>query len=172
MTAEIQPSKGGNNMKFSKLSMIAGLIIAFTLFFELVAHADEENELTKVTLSQPVQVPGHTLPAGTYQFVLANNDADRDIVQIFNANRTELLATIQTIPTERAKGTDGTSLTLAQRPNGQPAALVTWFYPGMDTGHEFIYPKQVETELAQDAKQTLVAEHGTMVNADANREGN
>ena len=159
-------------MRFSKLSMIAGFIIAFALIFELAAHADEDNELTKLTFSQPVQVPGRILPAGTYEFVLADSQSSRDIVQIFNADGTELFATIQTIPTERARETNGTSVTLAQRPDGQPAALVNWFYPGMDTGHEFIYSKQVETELAQDARQTFVEEHGTMVNSDANGAGN
>ena len=159
-------------MTFSKLSMIAGFIIAFAFIFELAAHADEDNELTILTFSQPVQVPGRILPAGTYEFVLANSQSNRDIVRIFNADGTELFATIQTIPTERAREADGTSVTLAQRPDGQPAALVTWFYPGMDTGHEFIYSKQVETELAQDARQTLVEEHGTMVNSDAKGAGN
>ena len=159
-------------MNFSKLSMIAGFIIAFALIFELAAHADEDNELTKLTFSQPVQVPGRILPAGTYEFVLADSQSGRDIVQIFNADGTELFATIQTIPTERARETNGTSVTLAQRPDGQPAALVTWFYPGTENGHEFIYSKQVETELAQDARQTFVEEHGTMVNSDANGAGN
>ena len=159
-------------MNFSKLSMIAGFIIAFALIFELAAHADEDNELTWLTFSQPVQVPGRILPAGTYEFVLANSQSSRDIVQIFNADGTGLYATIQTIPTERAREADGTSVTLAQRPDGQPAALVTWFYPGTDTGHEFISSKQVETELAQDARQTFVEEHGTMVNSDANGAGN
>ena len=159
-------------MRFSKLSIIAGFIIAFAFIFELAAHADESNQLTKLTFSQPVQVPGQTLPAGTYEFVLADSQADRDIVRIFNADGTELFATIQTIPTERSKETDETSITLAQRKDGQPTALVNWFYPGMETGHEFLYSKQVETELAQDAKQTLVGEHGTLVSSDANGQGN
>ena len=139
-------------MTFSKLSMIAGFMIAFALIFELAAHADEANQSTQLTFSQPVQVPGRILPAGTYEFVLENSSSSRNIVQIFNADGTELFATIQTIPTERTKETDGTSITLAQGQDAQPAALVTWFYPGTETGHEFIYSKQVETELAQDAK--------------------
>jgi hypothetical protein len=168
----MQLSKGETKMTFSKLSMIAGFIIAFVLIFELAAHADEDNQLTNISFSEAVQVSGGILPTGTYQFVLANSTANRDVVQIFNADRTQLLATIQTIPTERARETKGTSITLAQPPDGQPAALVTWFYPGTDTGHEFIYSKQVETELAQDARQTFVEEHGTMVNSDANGAGN
>src|ERR1700730_13608275 len=112
-------------MTFSKLSMIAGFIIAFVLIFELAAHAGEDNQLTNISFSEAVQVPGRILPAGTYQFVLANGTANRDVVQIFNADGTGLLATIQTIPTERAREIGGTSVTLVQRPDGQPAALVT-----------------------------------------------
>jgi hypothetical protein len=160
-------------MKFSKLTMIASFIIAFALIFELAAHADEDNQSTKLTFSQAVQVPGQILPAGTYQFVLADSPANRDIVWIFNADRTHLFATIQTIRTERARETDGTSITLAEGQDGQPAALVTWFYPGLNAGHEFLYSKQVETKLAQDAKHTFIEEHGAMVDSEANdRAGN
>ena len=159
-------------MKFSKLSMIAGFIIAFALIFELTAHADEENQMTKISFSEAVQVPGTVLPAGTYQFVLASNDSNRNIVQIFNAEGTELYATVQTIPAGRGRETDGTSITLAQRPDGQPDALVTWFYPGNDTGHEFLYSKQEEKELTQDAKQTLVGDHGILVSPGTSEAGN
>ena len=159
-------------MKFSKLSMIAGFIIAFTLIFELTAHADEDNQSTKITFSEAVQVPGRVLPAGTYQFVLASGDSSRDIVRVFNADGTELFATLQTIPTQRGRETDGTSITLAQRSGGQPDALVSWFYPGMETGHEFLYSKQEEKELTQDAKQTLVGDHGVLVSPGASQAGN
>jgi len=159
-------------MRFSSRSMIAGFVIAFVLILELAAHAGEEDQSTKISFSEAVQVPGQILPAGNYQFVLANANANRDIVWIFNADRTHLVATVQTVPTERAKETDGTSITLAQRPGGQPDAVVSWFYPGTETGHEFLYSKQVEKELTQDAKETLVEEHGTMVNSEPNGAGN
>jgi Protein of unknown function (DUF2911) len=159
-------------MTYSKLSMIAGFIIAFALIFELAAHADENNQATKLTFSQPVQVPGQTLPAGTYEFVLANSQSNQDVVQIFNADRTKLFATVQTFPTERTTETKGTSITLAQGQDGQQDALMTWFYPGRQFGHEFVYSKPVETKLAQDAKHTFVEEHGTMVNSDGNGAGN
>src|SRR5882724_6587054 len=152
-------------MNFSKLSMIAGFVIAFALIFELTAHADEDNQMTKISFSEAVQVPGRVLPAGTYQFVLARDESSRDIVQIFNADGTALVTTVQTIPTERAREADGISITLAQRPDGQPDALVSWFYPGMQTGHEFLYSKQEEKELTQDAKQTFVGDHGMMVSS-------
>ena len=159
-------------MKLSKLSMIAGFIIAFALIFELAAHADEGNQLTKISFSEAVQVPRRVLPAGNYEFVIASSDSSRNLVQIFNADGTELYATVQTIPIERARETDGTSITLAQRPDGKPDAVLTWFYPGMDTGHQFLYSKPEETELTQDARQTFVGDHGIMVKSDTNGAGN
>jgi hypothetical protein len=168
----MQLSKGDKQMKFSKLSMIAGFIIAFALIFELTAHADEENQMTKISFSEAVQVPGTVLPAGTYQFVVARNESNQNIVQIFNAAGTKLYATVQTVPAERGKEAYGTSITLAQRPDGQPDALVTWFYPGNDTGHEFLYSKQEEKELTEDAKQTLVGDHGILVSPGTSEAGN
>jgi hypothetical protein len=77
-------------MKINKGYIVAGLIIAFSLFFELAAHADEYNQATTFTFSQPIQIPGQVLPAGSYLFKLANSDSDRDIVQIFNADGTSM----------------------------------------------------------------------------------
>jgi hypothetical protein len=159
-------------MNFSKLSMMAGFVIAFALIFELTAHAGEDDQMTKISFSEAVQVPGRVLPAGTYQFVLARNESSLDIVQIFNADGTALVTTVPTIPTERAREADGISIMLAQRPDGQPDALVSWFYPGMQTGHEFLYSKQEEKELTQDAKQTFVGDHGMMVRSGTSAAGN
>jgi len=36
-------------------------------------QADQHNKKTQVTFSQPVQVPGTTLPAGTYVFRLMDS---------------------------------------------------------------------------------------------------
>ena len=158
-----------------KLVVIILCLTLVGLAFPSGVKADAWNKKTTVTFSQPVEIPGvgaHVLPAGKYVFKLMDSLSDRNIVQIFNAGGTELFATVQTIPTERATETDGTSITLAQGQDAQPPALVTWFYPGTETGHEFIYSKPVETELSQEAKRTLVDEHGTMVNSDANGEGN
>src|SRR5260370_29509102 len=105
MTAGMQPSKGEKQMTLSKLSMVAGFIIAFTLIFELAAHADEANQLTKISFSEAVQVPGRVLPAGHYEFVIAKSDSSRKLAHLFNADGTELYAPDQTIPPCRARAT-------------------------------------------------------------------
>src|SRR5260370_14943935 len=114
----------------------------------------------KISFSEGVQVPGKVLPAGNYEFVVARSDSSRNLVQIFNADGTELYATDQTIPTERARETDGTSITLAQRPDGKPDAALTWFYPATHNGHDFVNSKPEEASLTQDAHHTFVGGHG------------
>ena len=144
-------------MKIHKTYIVIGLIIAFAAFFELTAHADEFNQLSILTFSQPIHIPGQVLPAGTYLFKLVSSDTDRDLVQIFNSDQTHLYATFQTIPTERPTSTDDTAITFAERDPGSPDALLKWFYPGRLTGHEFVYSREEEKELAQDRQQVVVA---------------
>ena len=48
-------------MRINKLYIILGMLIAFGVFFELAAHADEANEATTITFSAPVQIPGRVL---------------------------------------------------------------------------------------------------------------
>jgi hypothetical protein len=61
---------------------------------------------------------------------------------------------------------------LAKQGAGQPDALLKWFYPGRETGNEFVYPTQKEKELAQDKQQTIVANHPTVSDSDATGAGN
>src|SRR5712672_1488332 len=158
-------------MKINKRYIAVGLIIAFSLFLGLAAHADESDETTKITFSQPIQIPGQVLPAGTYLFKLASSD-DLNVVQIFNADRTVLYATLQTVSTDRPEPTDHTLLALAEQGAGQPDVLLKWFYPGREIGNEFLYPKQKEKELAQDRQQTIETNHPTVSNSDATGAGN
>ena len=144
-------------MKFNKLAFVVAFVLAAILFAEVYAHADEANQSTKLTFSKPVEIPGQFLQAGTYLFKLADSN-DLNLVRIFNADGTRLYATIQTISTKRAEPTGDTVVTLAQQPNGRPDALLKWFYPGDMTGHEFVYPKQEEQQLAQYRQQTIAVQ--------------
>jgi hypothetical protein len=142
-------------MKIHKLYIALGLLIAFGVFFELTAHADETNELTKITFSAPIQIPGQVLPAGTYIFQQAEPNDDLNLIHIFNADGSTLCATLQTVPADRKEATGDTAITLAEPESGQPI-LVRWFYPGRLTGHEFVYPKQQEQKIAHAKQETFV----------------
>lgn len=120
-------------------------------------RADEYNKQTKVTFSEDVQVPGKVLPAGTYLFKLADVQGDRNIVEIFNADGTQLITMILAIPDYRMQVPTETIVNFEERPAGQPEAVKAWFYPGDGYGVAFVYPKEKATELAQASRQTVPA---------------
>ncbi len=153
-------------MKIHKTYIAVGLIIAFALFVEIAAHADEADRATKISFSQPIQVPGQVLPAGTYLFTLANTD-DLNMVQIFSLDRTHLYATLETIPTVDRQVPGDTTVTLVELGAGKPDVLLKWFYPGEETGHEFVYSNQLEKEMAQDKQQTVVANQQPITDSEA-----
>ncbi len=114
-----------------------------------LAHADEWDKTTKMTFTEPVQVPGTVLPAGTYVFRLQDSSSDRHIVQIFNEDHTHLITTILAINDVRLEPTDKTVISYQERPSNQPVALRAWFYPGDNSGQEFVYPKSQAQLLSQ-----------------------
>ena len=139
------------------ITFMIAFVVAFVLFFEVSAHADMSDQATQITFSQPVQIPGQVLPAGTYWFLLANISEQQDVVQIYNSDRSKLYATLETATIESQEATGHTVVKLAEQESSKPDALVAWFYPGETTGHEFLYPKDQEKQLSQDSQQTVVA---------------
>ena len=121
------------------------------------ARADEWNKKTVVTFSQAVEVPGKILPAGTYTFVLLDSPADRHIVQIFNADGSQLITTVLAINDYRLKPTGDTVMKFSERQGDAPDALRAWFYPGNSFGQEFVYPKVRAIQLAQTAQISVPA---------------
>jgi hypothetical protein len=159
-------------MNINKGYIAVGLVIAFALFFELGAHADESDEATFLSFNAPVQIPGQVLPAGAYLFELADHGSEPNVVQVFSADRTVLYGTFLTAATQRQDPTGDTTVTLAEPESGGTPVLVKWFYPGRDIGNEFLYSKQTEKELARDSHQTIVARQAPSSNSDTSRAGN
>jgi len=143
-------------MRINKLYIALGFAIAFALFFEIAAHADQTNELTRIAFNAPVQIPGQILPAGTYIFELADPAGDQNLVRIFNTDRTVLYTTLQTVSAERREPTGDTAITMANPESGGPEMLVKWFYPGELIGHQFMYSKQQEQQIAHAVQETVV----------------
>jgi len=134
---------------------IAALIACAALFTGLPVRADEGNQKTTLTFSQPVELPGIVLPAGKYVFKLVETTTYRHVVQVSNAEETKVFATILAIPDYRLKPTADTVVHFAERPAGRPEAIRGWFYPGRLFGHEFVYSKARATELAEATHQAV-----------------
>ena len=121
------------------------------------AGADAENKKTVLTFSQPLEIPGQVLPAGTYTFTLVDSLSDRNIVRITNADGTQVIATILAINNYRLTPTEKTVIKFEERSGDNPEALKAWFYPGDNFGQEFVYPKRRAVQLAIAAKEPIPA---------------
>jgi hypothetical protein len=128
-------------MKFRILITTAFSLVLFGALFVPNGRADETDKMTIVRLNGPVEVPGTVLSAGTYVFKLMNGASDTNIVQIFNADDTRLITTVEAIPDYRTRTPGHTILSLEERGAGQPEAVKAWFYPGDNYGEQFVYPR-------------------------------
>ena len=122
--------------KWSVLGICVFMIAVMAL--PTAVMADEWNKATKLTFNEPVEVPGMVLEPGTYWFTLADSDSDRNIVEIWNADRTHLIKTILAIPDYRLKPTGKTVVHFEERPSDSPEAIHSWFYPGDNYGLQFL----------------------------------
>jgi hypothetical protein len=121
------------------------------------ARASEWDEQTWLTFSAPVEIPGHVLPAGTYDFQLANSLSNRNIVEIFNKQRTRLYAIVLGQPAYRVNPTGKTVVTFSERPVDTPEAIHKWFYPGMMYGIRFVYRHHSMERMAANGVKTGAA---------------
>jgi hypothetical protein len=135
-----------------------GVFLALILLTPAV-RASETNQMTKLKFNQSIQIPGAVLPAGTYWFVVPDRIEEHDIVYVYNADRSDILAVLLTRPTTRTTTTESTELTLAEQSQGAPYALISWFYSGRTTGHDFIYPSQTQRGLDEERTITVFGQN-------------
>jgi hypothetical protein len=140
-----------------KAAWIGLALSTMVLASALGAAADEKDNKTILTFSQAVEIPGHVLPAGTYTFKLMDSMSDRHIVQVFNADESQIIATLLAIPDYRLTATDKTVIKFGEVPAGSPEAIRAWFYPGNTTGQEFVYPRARAIELAKSSNAIVPA---------------
>ena len=143
------------------LSVILGVFMLAGLM-AIQAQAQAFNKRTTVTFNEPVEVPGQVLPAGTYTFTILNSYGMRNIVQIWNADKTQLITTILAIPNYRLEAAEETVMKFRERPANQPQALKAWFYPGHGYGIEFVYPRQEAIQIAEVTNEIVPAEVGEL----------
>jgi hypothetical protein len=146
-------------------SILFALALALAMIVP-VARADDRDQATQLTFDQPVQIPGNVvLPPGTYWFKVSDNTLDRNVVRVFDSNWS-IIATTIAVPTLRPEATNHTMLKLAEGAANEPYVLVKWFYPGMETGHEFLYSTPMERQISEDSVITVMAgpaPHGTQI---------
>jgi hypothetical protein len=140
-------------------------------FVAIPVHADTWNKKTKVTFSGPFQIPAAhqsekvmTLPGGTYVFRLLESSSARHIVQVTNPRGDKVYSTILAIPDYRVNASSKTTMYFSERRAGAPAPLKSWFYPGDNFGHRFVYPKAQALQVAAATNQPVPSHNLEEVN--------
>jgi len=139
--------------------MIASAGALALLLVVVVARPSGQTRSDKAvyfTFSQPVALPGKTLPAGRYMFKLLDSQTIRTVVQVFNSEGTQLQATFMTIPAERLDPPNDAEVRFMEASANGPAAIRTWWYPGERRGWEFIYPRNEAMQLAKNSKDPVL----------------
>src|SRR6476646_462860 len=132
------------------------------------AQADPWDKKTTLTIDKTIQVQDRILPAGTYVLKLLDSSSNRHVVQIFNADQSHIIDTLQAIPNYRLQPTGHSRFMFWETPPGAAPALRAWFYPGDNFGQEFRYPKHLammqsvqqteQTRIEKQAEETRVTE--------------
>jgi hypothetical protein len=156
-----------HNVQFSEIrkenSLMRGVrtvccALALTAAFLVSpARADEYTKQTFLTFSGPVQLPGITLPAGTYMFKLADPESGRRTLQVWDKDGSKLYTTLLTIPDEKMEASDNPVVMFSERPAGEAQAVRSWFYPGDRFGQEFVYPKDQAMKIARENHASVLA---------------
>ena len=145
-------------IKFDALCLGASLALMGAVVRPMTA--DEFNKETKLEFSGPVEVPGKVLTPGKYVFKLADNESDRNIVQIFSEDANgdqKLVTTIMAISDYREETPGKTIIQFEERRSGSPEAIHSWFYPGDNTGWQFVYPKGERSQMSSNTSPAAPA---------------
>jgi hypothetical protein len=132
-----------------------------------LAQGGPMDSRTEFTFNQPVEMPGVTLPAGTYIFRFVDATTGRKVMQVQAKDASnKTYGMFLTINAQRPRPSDDAELRFLETPAGQPAAVKTWWYPGNTIGREFIYPKSQARRLAQRTNQTVLTTQAESVTND------
>jgi hypothetical protein len=155
------------NMQVRRALGVFSVLLLGTALFVPTAKADVLRQVTKITINEPLNVSGTVLAPGSYWFETWDRQADigMDLIRIYDADFSKLVAIVPTISIQRMSqgyGTalpspsmNGTELRIAEGAGKQPATLLAWFYPGGYSGHEFIYPPAEEKKLEASRTEVL-----------------
>jgi hypothetical protein len=140
-------------MKIKFDAVLLGASMAFMAAMVTPMMADEFNKETKLEFSGPVEVPGKVLTPGKYVFKIADSESDRNIVEIFSEDANgdqKFVTTTMAIPDYSEETPEKTIIRFEERPSGSPEAIHSWFYPGDNTGWQFVYPKGERPQMSSN----------------------
>lgn len=153
-----------------RVTLIAtALVFAVVAVLATRALAQETNvqERSFITFSNTVEMPGVTLPAGTYVFRLADTP-ERNVVQVLNQDETKVLGQWLFVQHERPEVTGDTVIMFKENAENTMPAVQYWYFPGEKIGKEFVYPKDQAEKIAERSGQKVRTKEGYVTPGNTN----
>jgi len=146
-------------MNFKKFLISAAMVTAVAWGSAGAAQAQTTNpdRVVYFTFSQPVTIPGATLPAGRYRFQILQSFSDRGILRIDSPDGSKHFGTLLALPATRIDSAPSPELRFLETASGAPPAIGSYWITGTGAGWEFVYPKDQATKLAINTKGSLLA---------------
>lgn len=138
-------------------AMVLAVLVGMSA--RVAAQNTVANERTVMTFSNSVEMPGVTLPAGTYVFRLADTPT-RNVVQVLSQDQKDILGQWTFVQAQRPKATEDTVVMFREQPEGTTAAVQYWYYPGETIGKEFVYPKAQAQKIANRTGASVLSDDG------------
>jgi len=137
------------------------LVSAFALLISMAAFA-QSPEVSTLPVTEPLLVGSTILQPGTYMIRVLPSRFDRNKVQITNADRSTVYATVLTVPHYFAPGeeTPNTKFVFYPAEAGLPRALRTWFASNPSAsqgGHDIVYEETRAQQLAKLSNSRVVS---------------
>jgi hypothetical protein len=138
-------------------AMVLAVLVGMSV--RVAAQNTVPSERTIMTFSNTVEMPGVTLPAGTYVFRLADTPT-RNVVQVLSGDEKDILGQWTFVQAERPRVSEDTVVMFKESPEGTMPAIQYWYYPGERIGKEFIYPKDQAQKIANRTGATVLSDEG------------
>lgn len=149
-----------------QVKSILGVVCAAAMLMAVTAEpatAQNFNRHTVVTFSAPVELPGMTLPAGTYTFRLSDSTSDRHVVHVLDANGEKHIATLFAMPATRSEISEENVITFRETAANEPLPIRYWYFPNDRFGQEFAYPADRALAIAQATGETVLSVEGDQI---------
>jgi hypothetical protein len=119
---------------------LCGVVLLGVLGSSAVGAFIDARRTTYFTFSRSVQLPGVTLPAGTYIFEIANPDGGANAVVVRSRDRSKVYALKLTLGIYRPQSHDlKPAIAFGETPAGTPPPVKAWYPQGETLGREFLY---------------------------------
>ena len=140
--------------------IVTALVIALvSVFAGTTAAQTDTRDRTFLTFSGAVEMPGVTLPAGTYVFKLADTPS-RNVVEVWNREENKMIGHWLFVQAERPDVSNDTVVMFKETAAGQTPAVHFWYYPGEKIGKEFVYPKRQALAIAARTNERVLSTDG------------